>query len=84
MEFREGDSLEGSAHTHMYNPHILPLNVLMIDLSLFMADLSVFMADLSFYMADLSVFMADFPKSIGYTAVAPQAPAKEPSANLHF
>ena len=25
MEFREGDRLEGSAHTPMYNPHILPL-----------------------------------------------------------
>ena len=25
MEFREGDSLEGSAHTPMYNPNILPL-----------------------------------------------------------
>ena len=28
MEFREGDSLEGSAHSPMYNPHILPLRSL--------------------------------------------------------
>ena len=26
MEFREGDSLEGSAHIPMYNPYVLPLN----------------------------------------------------------
>ena len=26
MELKEWDSLEGSAHTPMYNPHILPLN----------------------------------------------------------
>ena len=25
MKFTEGDSLEGSAHTPMDNPHILPL-----------------------------------------------------------
>ena len=25
MELTEGDSLEGSAHTPIYNPHILPL-----------------------------------------------------------
>ena len=25
MELTEGDSLEGSAHTPLYNPHILPL-----------------------------------------------------------
>ena len=26
MELTDGDSLEGSAHTPMYNPHIHPLN----------------------------------------------------------
>ena len=26
MELTEGDSLEGSAYTPMYNPNILPLN----------------------------------------------------------
>ena len=30
MEFREGDSVDCSAHTPMYNPHILPLILLTI------------------------------------------------------
>ena len=31
MELTEGDSLEGSAHTPIYNPHILPLTLNMLD-----------------------------------------------------
>ena len=27
MELTEGDSLEGSAHTSLYNPHIVPLKI---------------------------------------------------------
>ena len=27
MELTKGDSLEGSAYTPMYNPHIIPLNL---------------------------------------------------------
>ena len=30
MELMKGESLEGSVHTPMYNPHILPLNVVLL------------------------------------------------------
>ena len=45
MEFREGDSLDGSGHTPMYNPHIIPLMMKMIKRFIF--DL-IFLPDLFF------------------------------------